>query len=219
MWFFYLYVFINMKLVNLLNEIINEAIGDFNRGGLRGSGVGAGRVGMNIDNLKNKLGGVSTTKGLGGIYKSSKQAQQALANLDMRRVTIGNGKNSEDAIISFSTDSSITNIQYLYITQQVFTTITNICRITNNEFKANPNNRSLFQIKTEKTNKKLLYDLKENNVMYYGMNNTTGKFYVPKTYTTAPTTILMQEDISFLTNNNYNPANYKVYKFPLTVKP
>ena len=48
-----------MKLINLLNEIIDEAIDDFNLGGFRGSGYGAGRTGMKIADLKNKLGGVS----------------------------------------------------------------------------------------------------------------------------------------------------------------
>lgn len=208
-----------MKLLNLLNEIIDEAIDDFNRGGIRGTGIGAGRVGAKIADIKNKFGGVSATKGLGGVYKSSKQAQKALTNLGMSKVTIGSGKDI-NALLSFSTDSNITNIQYLYVTQQVFTTINNICGITGNEFKQNSQNRKLFQIKVEKSNTSLLYYLENGDVMYYGgVNNTTGKFYVPITYTAAPTTTLSQEDIRFLNNEGYSPADYKVYKFSLTVKP
>ena len=208
-----------MKLINLLNEIIDEAIDDFNLGGFRGSGYGAGRTGMKIADLKNKLGGVSSTKGLGGVYKSSKQAQKALTNLGMGKVTIGTGIKSNDVLLSFSTADDITNIQYLYITQTVLTTIGNICRITGNEFKQNPQNRKIFQLKAEKTNTNLLYNLKKGDVMYYGMNNTTGKLYVPITYTTAPTITLSQEDIRFLRNEGYDSADYKVYKFSLTVKP
>ena len=219
MWFFYLWVFINMKLLNLLNEIIGEAIGDFNRGGIRGTGVGAGRVGTKIADIKNKFGGVSATKGLGGVYKSSKQAEKALTSLGMNKVTIGSGKD-KSALLSFSTDSNITNIQYLEIKSKVFTIIDNICRITGNEFKKNSQNDKLFQIKIQKSNTNLLYYLEKGDVMYYGgVNNTTGKFYVPITYTTAPTTTLSQEDIRFLNNEGYSPVDYKVYKFDLTVKP
>lgn len=224
MWFFYLWVFINMKLLNLLNEIIDEAIDDFNRGGIRGTGVGAGRVGAKIADIKNKFGGdrfgaVSATKGLGGVYKSSKQAEKALTNLNMSKVTIGSSKD-KSALLSFSTDSNITNIQYLNIFPNEFTTINNICRITGNEFKKNSQNGKLFQIKIQKSNTNLLYYLEKGDVMYYGgVNNTTGKFYVPITYTTAPTTTLSQEDIRFLNNEGYSPADYKVYKFDLTVKP
>ena len=219
MWFFYLWVFINMKLLNLLNEIIGEAIGDFNRGGIRGTGVGAGRVGAKIADIKNKFGGVSATKGLGGVYKSSKQAEKALTNLGMSKVTIGSGKDI-NALLSFSTDKNITNIQYLEIKSNVFTTINNICRITGNEFKKNSQNDKLFQIKIQKSNTNLLYYLEKGDVMYYGgVNNRTGKFYVPKSYTNAPTTTLSQEDIRFLNNEGYSPVDYKVYKFDLTVKP
>lgn len=219
MWFFYLWVFINMKLLNLLNEIIGEAIGDFNRGGIRGTGVGAGRVGAKIADIKNKFGGVSATKGLGGVYKSSKQAEKALTNLGMSKVTIGSGKD-KSALLSFSTDSNITNIQYLEIKSDVFTTINNICRITGNEFKKNSQNGKLFQIKIQKSNTNLLYYLEKGDVMYYGgVNNTTGKFYVPKSYTNAQTTALGPEDIRFLNNEGYKSDDYKVYKFSLTVKP
>ena len=219
MWFFYLWVFINMKLLNLLNEIIGEAIGDFNRGGIRGTGVGAGRVGAKIADIKNKFGGVSATKGLGGVYKSSKQAQKALTNLGMNKVTIGSGKDI-NALLSFSTDSNITNIQYLKIKSDVLTTITNICRITGNEFKKNSQNDKLFQIKIQKSNTNLLYYLEKGDVMYYGgVNNTTGKFYVPKSYTNAGTNALEPEDIRFLNNEGYDTGDYNVYKFSLTVKP
>jgi hypothetical protein len=207
-----------MKLLDLLNEIIDEAIGDFNLGGIRGSGYTAGRVGMGISNFKNKFGGVSTTKGLGGVYKSSKQAQKALTNLGMSKVTIGTGNKSGDIILSFSIDENATNqIQFLYVTPAAFNNIKTICQVTGNDFK---NVGKLYQVKGEKTNTNLLYELKKGNVMYFGgVNNRTGKFYVPISYTNAPTTALTLDDIRFLDKEGYNSADYKVYKFDLTVKP
>lgn len=217
MWFFYLCVFINMKLINLLNEIIDEAITDFNRGGIRGSGITAGRVGAKISDLRSKLGGVSATKGLGGVYKSSKQAEKALNSLNMKKVTIGNEIKSDEVLLSFSkTDNASNSMQYLLVTPQVLTNIQKICQLSGNELKQN--NR-LYQVKAGKTNVNRLYELKKNGVMYFGMNNTTGKFYVPSSYTNTPTIALVQEDDVFLTNLGLDPNNYKVYKFSLIVKP
>ncbi len=217
MWFFYLHIFINMKLINLLNEIIDEAIGDFNLGGIRGGGVTAGKIGAKISDLRSKLGGVSATKGLGGVYKSSKQAQKALTNLGMSSVKIGGGIKSDEVLLSFSkTDNASNSVQYLLVTSQVLTNIQKICQLTGNEFKQS---NKLYQVKAEKTGTNLLYELKENGVMYYGMNNTTGKFYVPTSYANAPTTTLAQEDDVFFNKLGLDPNIYKVYKFSLVVKP
>jgi len=207
-----------MKLINLLNEIIDEAIGDFNLGGIRGGGITAGKVGAKISDLRSKLGGVSATKGLGGVYKASKQAQKALTNLGMSSVKIGGGIKSDEVLLSFSTtDNASNSITNLLVTPQVLTNIRKICQLSGNELKQN---NKLYQVKAEKTNTNKLYELKNNGIMYFGgINNTTGKFYVPSSYTNAPTTTLTQEDNVFLTKLGLDPNNYKVYKFSLVVKP
>lgn len=207
--------------MNLLNEILNEAMDDFNLGGIRGGGYTAGKLGMKIADFKNKFGGVSSTKGLAGVYKASKQAQKALTNLGMNKVTIGSGVKDVEGYLSFSVDDNITNINYLKVEPNVLRNIQNICRITGNEFKQNRQNNKLWQLKIRKTDTRLFYSLEKNNVMYYGMSNTKGKFYVPSQYTQLNSILkeLKSEDTTFLNKEGYNPTEYKVYNFDLTVKP
>lgn len=89
---------------------------------------------------------------------------------------------------------------------------------TGNEFKDEKN--KLYSIPVTFINKDILfYELKNNDVLYYGRSKSKSKFYVPKSINNVNLRDLTAEDIAFLRKQNYNPDDYKVFTYNLTIRP
>jgi hypothetical protein len=198
-----------MKLIDLLNEILNEA----NRGGIMGTGIGSGRIGSFL----------TPAKGIAGAYKATKKSETALSNVGFRPVTIGSGggsgKSANKGKLYYSNrELSGVNFHYQEVQPSTLNIIKSIMVDTSNEFKDERN--QLFSIPVTFIKPDILfYALKNNDVLYYGKSKTKSKFYVPKSINNNNLRDLAAEDITFLTRQNYNPGDYKVFNYNLTIRP
>jgi len=197
-----------MKLIDLLNEILDEA----NRGGIMGTGIGAGRIGSSL----------TSAKGIAGAYKATKKSETALRNVGFSPVTIGSGgssKSSNKGKLYYSNQVvSGVNFHYQEVQPSTLNIIKSIMMDTGNEFKDERN--KLFSIPVTFIKADILfYALKNNDVLYYGKSKTKSKFYVPKSINNNNLRDLAAEDISFLTKQSYNPDDYKVFNYNLTIRP
>ena len=201
-------IFICMKLIDLLNEILDEA----NRGGIMGTGIGAGRIGSSL----------TSAKGIAGAYRATKKSETALRNVGFSPVTIGSGSgkvtsNKGKLYYSNQVVGGI-NFHYQEVQPSTLNIIKSIMIDTGNEFKDERN--KLYSIPVTFINKDILfYELKNNDVLYYGRSKSKSKFYVPKSINNVNLRDLTAEDIAFLRKQNYNPDDYKVFTYNLTIRP
>lgn len=210
-----------MKLIDTLNEILNEA----DRGGINGTGIGAGRVGAKIGGILNTITPgfmkkVSGRKGLAGAYQSTEKAETALQNVGFGKTIIGkSGVKGEDrGVLKYSIlDNLVSRIGiYQQVNQSVLNTIKNIINSSNGDDKTTG---SLYSINVKMIDpNNLFYKVNNSDVYYWGKSNTSSKFYVPKNINNNNLVSLKPEDITMMTNYNLNPADYKLYEYRLVIR-
>ena len=214
MWFFYLTIFIYMKLIDLFNEILKEA-DNFNI--TRGGNLGT-RVTSKIANVGKQLtpGFIRSPKeykGIGGARLANKNVETAADSIGFQiprsKQTRDDNDDTVDKItISFSVRDTYSGFQYLKVSVDDYQKIKEIFRKGNVSMKTYPGKPDLFSVDFNTTNNKYLVSFKD--IFYNKKSPTSGIIYTPNTY-----------DMQYLSpldlNDIVNKDKYKKFQFPLII--
>ena len=214
MWFFYLDIFIYMKLIDLFNEILKEA-DDF-----KITRDGGGRVASKIANIGKQLtpGFIRSPKeykGIGGARLANKNVDAAADSIGFQiprskqtRDEDGETVKGDKITISFSTRNTYSGFQYLKVSVDDYQKIKEIFNKGKVIIKSDISKPDLFYVNFYPTNNKYLVSF--NDILYNKKSPTSGIIYTPNTY-----------DIQYLkpldVNDIVDKNTYKKFQFPLVV--
>ena len=215
MWFFYLDIFIHMKLIDLFNEILKEA-DDF-----KITRDGGGRVASKIANIGKQLtpGFIRSPKeykGIGGARLANKNVQDAADKINFK---IPRSKTRDDEgedktikkTMNFTTRDNFTGFLYIKVNlADDYQKIKEIFTKGNVKMKETSGKPDLFSVEFNKTKNDYLF--KYNDIYYYEKSPSLGVIYTPNTY-----------DMQYLTDLDINDImgkdkdKYKKFSFRLSI--
>lgn len=214
MWFFYLDIFIYMKLIDLFNEILKEA-DDF-----KITRDGGGRVASKIANVGKQLtpGFIRSPKeykGIGGARLANDNVGKAADKIGFKiprsrqtRDDVDGEDKTNKITISFTTRDNYTGFQYLKVSVDDYQRIKEIFTKGNVKMETTTGYPDLFSVDFNPTGNKYL--VKFNDIIYNKKSPSSGVIYTPNTYDMTYLTAL---DINDLVDKN----KYKKYQFRLNV--